>query len=260
MYERLAKLAAGLVAPSVIAAKPGEETIEVSVPASTAAALYEKVRNTLDYQEEHLLRRNAIHRILKRFRGSGEAADDMASGLLKELVWAKYLPNKTVPVVLAQKLTEILRKYEQLFAAAERSPEVRERLSMWLMDAEATEIEYTLAPPISDEALASFMYEEMRSRIDWDPRLQAQPDERDLRLYIAIHKTLLKSNIPTLRFRVLTLYYPEWAGTEAPAALIEQIAATLPNVVATIEREIEPVFFVCCVTPLSKARQSQQNY
>lgn len=238
MYERLAKLAAGLALPSVIAAKPGEETIEVSVPASTAAALYEKVRNTLDYQEEHLLRRNAIHRILKRFRGSGESPDEMASGLLKELVWAKYLPNKTVPVALSQKLTQILRKYEQLFVAAERTSELRERLTMWLMDAEATEIEYTLAPPIADEALASFMYEEMRGRIDWDPRLQAQPDERDLRLYIAIHKTLLKSNIPTLRFRVLTLYYPAWAGTETPLALIEQIATSLPTVIATIEREI----------------------
>ena len=45
----------------------GQELVEVSVPVSTAAAIYERVRNTLDYQEEHLLRRNAILRIVKRY-------------------------------------------------------------------------------------------------------------------------------------------------------------------------------------------------
>lgn len=238
MYDRLAKLAAGLKSSHVIAAKPGEETIEVSVPASTAAALYEKVRNTLDYQDEHLLRRNAIHRMLKRFRGADESVDVMATALLKELVWAKYLPNKTVPVALAKDITLILKKYEQLFAATESSPNIREKLTSWLLDAASTEIEYTLAPPISDESLASFMYEEMRSRTDWDARLPGKPEERDLRLYIAIHKILLKSNIPTLRFRVLTLYYPAWAGIQTPPELIAQIAASLPTVIATIDREI----------------------
>ena len=238
MYERLAKLTSGLAAPSVIVAKPGEETIEVSVPASTAAALYEKVRNTLDYQDEHLLRRNAIHRILKRYRGSGEPPDQMAASLLKELVWAKYLPNKTVPLSLSVGITTILRKYERLFSATEHSPDIRERLTSWLLDAASTEIEYTLAPPVSDESLASFMYEEMRGRIDWDPRLDGKPEEHDLRLYIAIHKTLLKSNIPTLRFRVLTLYYPAWAGAETPDTLIDQIAHSLPAVITMIDREI----------------------
>lgn len=238
MYERLAKLSAGLVPPSVITAKPGEETIEVSVPASTAAAFYEKVRNTLDYQDEHLLRRNAIHRILKRFRGSNEASDAIATALLKELVWAKYLPNKSIPVSLAEQVTTILAKYERLFAAAETAGESRERLAQWLLDAVSTEIEYTLAPPVAEEALASFMYEEMRSRIDWDARLPGKPEERDLRLYIAIHKTLLKSNLPTLRFRLLTLYYPDWAGTRTPPDRIEEIAESLPKVVTTIDREL----------------------
>ena len=238
MYERLAQLATGLVPPNVITAKPGEETIEVSVPASTAAALYEKVRNTLDYQDEHLLRRNAIHRILKRFRGSNESSDVASQALLKELVWAKYLPNKSIPIVLALQVAIILAKYERLFAAAEVAGESRERLAQWLLDVVPTEIEYTLAPPVADEALASFMYEEMRQRIDWDARLPGTPEERDLRLYIAIHKTLLKSNLPTLRFRLLTLYYPDWAGTKTPAERVEAVAAGLPNVVATIDREL----------------------
>lgn len=238
MYERLSKLAATELRPAnVVGAHPGEETIEVSVPASTAATIYEKVRNTLDYQEEHLLRRNAIHRILKRYRGAGDQPESMANDLLKELVWAKYLPNKSIPLSLAKTLAKILSKYEVLFSAIEGSSE-HDKFATWLLDVVSTEIEYTLAPPISDEALASFMYEEMRQRIDWDPKLPSTAEERDLRLYIAVHKMLLKSNNATLRFRLLTLYYPDWAGTDTPEERIQDVAHNLRKIVSTIEAEI----------------------
>ncbi len=239
MYERLAKLAAGLKhRESVVSAVNGEETIEVSVPASTAASIYEKVRNTLDYQEEHLLRRNAIERILRRYRGGGETPDRMASELLKELVWAKYLPNKTVPLSLGETIATILGKYEPLFLAVASVKANRDRLNTWLLDVVATEVEYTLAPPMTDEALASFMYEEMRSRIDWDSKFGLSDEAKDLRLYTAIHRTLLKSNTATLRFRLLTLYYPTWAGTQASPELSDELANNIVRIIDTIETEI----------------------
>lgn len=239
MYERLAKLAAS-VSPhqEKIVAPNGEETIEVSVPASTAASLYEKVRNTLDYQEEHLLRRNAIERMLRRFRGSGELTERMATDLLKELVWAKYLPNKTIPLSLGKTIAIILGKYEPLFTAVAENKGNREKYTHWLLDVVATEIEYTLTPPRADEALASFMYEEMRQRIDWDEKLGLSEEAKDLRLYTAIHRTLLKSNPATLRFRLLTLYYPAWVGVQETDDLTHELAANIVQIIETIEAEI----------------------
>lgn len=239
MYERLAKLAAGVRhCDAPVEAGAGEETIEVSVPASTAASFYEKVRNTLDYQEEHLLRRNAIERMLRRYRGSGDSPEQMAADLLKELVWAKYLPNKSIPLSLGPKIAIILAKYEPLFSAVMSVKAKREELTSWLLDVVATEVEYALAPPASDEALASFMYEEMRSRIDWDPKFDLTEEKKDLRLYIAIHRTLLKSNAATLRYRLLTLYYPTWAGVQADQRLIDELAANIVPVISTIEEEL----------------------
>lgn len=239
MYERLGKLAAGVShRDENDSDHVGEETIEVSVPASTAASFYEKVRNTLDYQEEHLLRRNAIQRMLCRYRGSGETPDHMASELLKELVWAKYLPNKSIPVSLGKTVAIILSKYEPLFAAVMAGKGEREELTSWLLDVVSTEVEYTLSPPRADEALASFMYEEMRSRIDWDPKLALSDETKDLRLYAAIHRTLLKSNPAILRYRLLTLYYPAWAGTQAKPQLIDELAANIIPIIQTIEGEI----------------------
>lgn len=239
MYERLAKLAAGVRQHDAsVSAHAGEETIEVSVPASTAASFYEKVRNTLDYQEEHLLRRNAIERILSRYRGSGETSEQMAADLLKELVWAKYLPNKSIPLSLGKTVAIILAKYEPLFTAVMSVKGQREKLVTWLLDVVSTEVEYTLAPPTSEEALASFMYEEMRSRIDWDPKFGLSDETKDLRLYTAIHRTLLKSNPATLRYRLLTLYYPAWAGAQDDQKLIDELARNIVAVISTIEIEI----------------------
>ena len=69
-----------------------EDVIKVSETVSAAASVYETVRNALEYDEEHLLRRNAIRRILKR-RMVDVPSGEMAQKLLRELIWARYLPN-----------------------------------------------------------------------------------------------------------------------------------------------------------------------
>ncbi len=237
MAERLKKLAVRMKPPKVVEALPGEEVIEVSVPVSTAASLYERVRNTLDYQEEHLLRRNAILRILKRYLGADAALSSLSLDLLKELVWAKYLPNKEIPLSLQKKLSPVIAKYEPLFHAADKLGKQREPAIHWLLDVLATEIESMVAPAEAEEALVAFMYDEMKRRTDWDPKLSLTPEQKDLRLFIAVHRTLLKSNPATLRYRVLTLYYPQWVG-EAPAELREDIAKHLGKIIKTVEAEI----------------------
>ncbi len=237
MSERLRALAAVIAKPHGFSAAIGEEVIEVSAPVSTAAVLYERIRNTLEYQEEHLLRRNAISRFFQRHMGEGVALSSFAQDLLRELVWAKYLPNKAVPTDLGETLSAVIAKYDVLLKSAEHAGERREHVSQWVLDALATEVEYTVAPPHHDEAITSYMYQEMRERMDWDPGLGASDEERDLRLFIAIHRALLKSNNATLRYRVLTLYYPQWSGAAVPT-LIEEIAGNLSAITAKVDGEI----------------------
>jgi hypothetical protein len=237
MPENLKKLAARLRPKEAKGHEAGEETIEVSAPVSTAASLYEKVRNTLDYQEEHLLRRNAILRILKRYLGSDVPLSSLAGDLLKELVWAKYLPNKSVPISLQTRLAPVIAKYEPLFRAADHVGRDREVVFHWLLDVLATEIETIVAPSEAEEALVAYMYDEMRKRVEWDARLKLTDEQKDLRLYIAVHKTLLKSNPGMLRYRVLTLYYPAWPGV-VNDKLIQELAGNLLTVYKTVEAEL----------------------
>jgi len=238
MSERLVRLAQHLVPTKPFGSTASDEFIEVSAPASTAASVYERIRNSLEYQEEHLLRRNAILRILKRYVGTHASLESTAGNLLRELVWAKYLPNKVVPTSFVNHLAPILAKYELLLKAAEDDKEDPDTLFYIVLDILATEVEYLLTPPNADEALASFMYEEMKARTEWDPSLAISDEDKDLRFYVAVHRSLLKSTPATLRFRLFTLYYPNWKELKADDTQVAEIAANLPAVVKAIESQI----------------------
>jgi hypothetical protein len=92
--------------------------IKVSVLISKMAFYYEKIRNSVEYKEEHLLRKNAIERILKRLiiiEGSinikGINSQQAAHDLLTELIRAGYLPNNTLPETVSGEVSVIISKY-----------------------------------------------------------------------------------------------------------------------------------------------------
>lgn len=210
------------------------EVITVSDTVSAAASVYESLRNTLEYDEEHLLRRNAIRRILKRRLGE-ESAEAFSIDLLRELIWARYLPNGKVPEMMVATVAGILAKYRVLFDAAEGSGDGSEE---WLLDVVSAEVEYALSPPYGDEALANLAYEELRSRIQWASTVVAEQD-RDLQLYVAVHRAALKSNLATLRFRTLCLFFPDWTKAGSGSPVVGELSAALPDVIQTIERHMQ---------------------
>lgn len=240
MSERMLQLAHAIqTSKGALPFEEGAETIEVSVPASTAASLYERVRTTLEYQDDHLLRRNAIARILRRFLGSDMPLEDMAENLLRELVWAKYLPNKQVPVKFVDELRPVFLKYGPLLDAVEKTAKP-EFSFQFVLDIIATELDYAVVSHKNEELMAGYMYEQMRSRGEWDPGIIVSEEQKDLLLYIAVHKTLLKSDKTTLRYRTLTLYYPDWPGG-SNSSRIAEIAEGLDTVISTIDSQIEHI-------------------
>jgi hypothetical protein len=212
------------------------DVIQVSDTVSKAASVYETVRNTLEYDDEHLLRRNAIKRILKRRIIEGDS-NRLSESLLRELIWAKYLPNNTVDTSMINNIANILEKYKLMFGTLESETKEGQRVYQWLLDVLSVEIEYHLGPPCVDEALASLAYQELRKRVEWQTKVISETD-RDLQLYIAIHRSVLRSNAPTLRYRVLTLYYPKWRTAKAGDPVVKEIAMNVAKVIDSIEDQI----------------------
>lgn len=237
MEKSLEFLLSSLVKAQALAEeKPEGDLITVSETVSAAASVYETLRNSLEYDEEHLLRRNAIRRILKRRLGEVDSGT-LASDLLKELIWARYLPNKSVPESMIATLSGVIHKYQSLFASTDHATKEGQQAHEWLLDVTSTEVEYVIAPPIADEALASFAYSQMKARLSWASAVIAE-DDRDLQLYIAIHRAVLKSNLATLRFRVLALFEPSWTKAKAGDETASRVQASLAACIERVERQI----------------------
>lgn len=234
MDEQIQRLVALMQRTQVEAPTPEGEVISVSDTVSKAASTYEAIRNTLEYDEEHRLRRNAIRRILKRRLGAEEDLQAVSQELLHELIWARYLKNNAIAESKIGEVADVLKKYRPLFGKLAETEEV-EKMHDWLLDLLSVEVEYLLNPPIEQEALASFAYNVLKPRVKWQSKLIPEKD-RDVQLYITIHRALLKSNYATLRYRVLLLFYPNWA--KADSALSQEIADNLQTVYNHIEGQV----------------------
>jgi len=143
-------------------------TIHVDYIASRVASFYEKIRKVLDYQEEHLFRKNAIDRILKRRLSiQTNNKNEIAYPLICELIRAGYLPNDSIPESKIEATKLIIDKY--LFLLKEMPSQInlkkREEILNWLIGLISCEIEEKLAPPAKDNALAEYMYEVLGAKI-----------------------------------------------------------------------------------------------
>jgi hypothetical protein len=77
----------------------------------TLAGVYEKARNALEYRADNLVRRAAIERILKRRMFLDKNPETLASDLLLELKWARYVSREDVKTSRKPELVKILEKY-----------------------------------------------------------------------------------------------------------------------------------------------------
>jgi len=197
-----------------------------------AAFYYEKLRNAIDYQDEHLFLKNAIKRILKRRTFLGSKGNGTA--LLKELVWAKYFENDYLPLELADEIDSILRKYAFFRENAEMSA-VKINSSGLFMGYAACEIEELLSPLQEKEEYYKFTSKILREKINLDKEME--PDAQDIQTEISIRKIILKEDLEQLRYRLLKYYYPDWPKVKKTEG--ENFVKDFPHFFTLAEQQIE---------------------
>lgn len=190
----------------------GGAKIHVSDTVSRLAFVYEKFRNIIDYKEDHLLRKNAIHRILKRRLLAGGSGETVAKPLVIELIQARYLPNDQVAESKIATVRQIVDRYLLLArTAGERLLWAeRDEQQRWLLGLCAVEIEQTLSSNRRDRALADAMYEVMLADLVVVGPEKIDQAVRNLQLYLAIQRALLKSDEVMISYALFRLHAPDW--------------------------------------------------
>ena len=157
----------------------------------TLARVYEKARNALEYRADHLVRRAAIERILKRRIILDKNPKSVTSHLLTELKWARYLAFTEVDQNLFSNLEKILQKY--IGKTYDSIPEV------WISKIASAEIEdvLNLNTDYHDFTLLTFQVIKQKVKI--------KDENIELLIYYAVDKVYGQSDEEQIAYHILKL-------------------------------------------------------
>lgn len=240
----------------------GSPRLQVSELISKMAFFYEKIRNAVDYDEDHLLRKNAIARILKRqvrIEGILKTADtkDLAEHLLAELIRASYLPNNTLPESKVAEVAQILNKYLNLkqeviksFDGSSATKKSKNPLQdkgnyvVWLLTLAACEIEEHLVLSQTKQAMVNVMFDTLKKEIELPPDMPYVND-LDIQIYLSISRNYSRFDEDMLSFVLFKYYNQSWTSEKIDPMFspkqeqIKKIAASIREIKEAINYQIK---------------------
>ena len=184
------------------------EQYKVSEAVSFFGFMYEKMRNAVEFNEEHLIRRITIARILRRRLAMNPKGEDEGENLARELLWGRYVPADMLSqrdLVLFQ---DIIDAYIHYFDGVVKTHNVksREDLVDTIIDLMSSELEEVLGGDMTRRKQAElyFFYQTLVQKLD----LEETSDElRDTYFFIASEKALAKNDKPFIMYHLFTLRY-----------------------------------------------------
>lgn len=194
--------------------KPDEYSkITVSKAVSFFAFAYEKVRNVLEYRDEHLIRRAAIERIAKRRISMNSTGEGEGENIVRELLWARYFPSDSLcdtDIISVQKILDIYLKVRTNLITGRQSKQAQ-YLDRFLMDLMTCEIEEHLTPDTSqrENIFTYFLFQTLKGKVKIE---DISPDLQNAYLLAALEKTYRKSDTPYERYHLFTVFYQPFAS------------------------------------------------
>jgi len=211
--------------------------LTVSQTASFLGLVYEKVRNAIEYRDDHLIRRAAIERILKRRLSLNTEGKNEAENLLRELMWARYFPNGSLGEKDIKDVQDIIDRYVDLRKRllTGRSGASRHHIYEFILDLITAELEEFLnvAESQIEANYSYFIFETLRGKIKIEDTDEKQ---KDTFLYIAIEKAYRRSDRAYQRFHLFRLFYKQLSHYEGRE--LEEITPKLPSIFLKIDELI----------------------
>ncbi len=232
-----------------------ENTIHVDEVASRVAAFYEKIRGIIDWKEEHLLKRTAAERSIKRriftqinpVNGDLENFSINTESLILELIRGGHFPNDKIPYSRIKEVEKNLEKYIYIFNNPPSNiKKSKIQLYNWLSALAACEIEEILNPSLRQRGLINYMFSVMKERIKiQEGIIKIRPikeEQANTQLYIAVQRALLKLDDPLIGYHLFKRKYKD----EPKEQLAEKIYEIKEEIEKTLEHELKDKFYQIC--------------
>jgi hypothetical protein len=220
--------------------------ISVDAVVVRVASFYEKIRGIVDWREEHLLRKTAIERIVRRRFAFSGFNDTFAENFASELVRGGHLPNNKVSFAKVDEIQAILQKYVSIVARyREHAHKGKKEIEDWLFSIAAVEIEEVFSLPRRERALIELMTHDLDEITEVVVRKKERTaefpaKEKTLQIYIAVQQALLKLDKATITYHILEKFYTDWKNL--PQETLHKIAESLEQLEHDIERMFNHVY------------------
>ncbi len=182
--------------------------LSVSQTVSFFALAYEKVRNAVEFREDHLILRAAIERILRRRFSINSEGKGEGENLLRELLWARYFDNGSLGGEDISKIQTLIDKYVFLKnkLIIGQPEETKIYLNQFLLDILTCEIEEYLNPKSAQTQtiLGFFIYQVLRQKIKIE---ELSEEKKDAYFLVAIEKVFRKSDKAYIHYHLFTTFY-----------------------------------------------------
>jgi hypothetical protein len=222
-------------------------TIQVDEVASRVAAFYEKLRGIVDWREEHLMKRAAIARNLKRRLILAKEGKTVAEPLILELIRGGHFPNGQIEERKIGEVEKILDKYIYILenSGSDASEKQKIQLYNWILSIAACEIEEALSPLNKERALIDYMAGSMAGKIRIQQKSiisigktkgELAEEERETQIYVACQRALFKLDSPIISYHLLKKRYELWANL--PDNLLQEIARNIYSIWEILEKDL----------------------
>ena len=236
----------------------GAVTISVDEVASRVAAFYEKIRTVVDWQEEHLMRRIEIERILKRrlfLKLNAEEKEGLAENFVRELIRGGYFPNNQIPKSKIQDVKRLIDKYTFILEQAPR-PRGKTQSEFYseLIAIAACETEEILDTAFHQKIriLIEFMENVMREKIKIGKialsKTNLTGEEKNTLIFIAVSQALFKLDQAMINYNLLKRQFPNWfnLSSEESQNIAENIHSIFDNFKKYFSHPLFNKFYQLC--------------
>jgi hypothetical protein len=219
--------------------------IHVDEVASKVAAFYEKIRGIIDWQDEHLFRRKAIERNLKRHLFLNSNSQNIANDLILELIRGGHFLNDFIPESKINEVQKMIDKYIYILenspsSAQKQKKKIKIEFQDWILGIMACELEEILSPPIREKALINYMTEVLKERIRVVEGIFVigglKDEDLNTQIYITVQQALFKLDSYIISYNLLKLKYPEWS--DLSKTLLQEITKNIYSIQEKIEKDL----------------------
>lgn len=211
--------------------KNDDPKITVNRFVSEIATWYEKVRNAMDYRDDEVVLRAAIERILKRRHLYGGTGKTIAEPLVRELVWARYFPNNSLPENLPEQVAQIIDLYLHLrLSVASQKLLTDKELNEWIYQLASCQIARLLSPNQDKNIMSNFMFHVLKNSVTIEDDSE---DTKNVQMYLAVRRAFARDDIAFLRYYLFQQIYGE-----VTAHNVEHIANTFKKGYAEMHHQL----------------------